>query len=142
MIEIIMEVEKRFGITMETRDMDHIHCVGDLVIRISDKIAARAANWSNAVDIGSRPARRISKRANWIRAGLTPAPIQSPVFAPQRDVSHGLGRGEAPNQGAYVESRRLCSTHSANPLAVLFPCVHIRRQCPCTNFAYINILAS
>ena len=42
MIEIIMEVEKRFGITMETRDMDHIHCVGDLVIRISDKIAARS----------------------------------------------------------------------------------------------------
>ena len=42
MRKIIMEVEKRFGITMETRDMDHIHCVGDLVIRISDKIAARA----------------------------------------------------------------------------------------------------
>ena len=42
MIEISMEVETRCGITMETRDMDHIHCVGDLVIRISDKIAARA----------------------------------------------------------------------------------------------------
>jgi len=42
MIEIIMEVEKRFGITMETRDMDHIQCVGDLGTRISDKIAARS----------------------------------------------------------------------------------------------------
>ncbi len=42
MIEIIVEVEQRFGVTMETRDMDHIHCVGDMVLRISDKIAARA----------------------------------------------------------------------------------------------------
>lgn len=42
MIEIIMEVEQRFGVKMETRDMDHIHCVGDMVLRISDKLAARA----------------------------------------------------------------------------------------------------
>jgi acyl carrier protein len=37
MIENIMEVEKRFGITFETRDMDRIACVGDLVQRIGDK---------------------------------------------------------------------------------------------------------
>ena len=42
MVEIIVEVEQRFGVKMETRDMDHIHCVGDMVLRISDKIAARA----------------------------------------------------------------------------------------------------
>jgi acyl carrier protein len=42
MVEIIVEVEQRFGVTMETRDMDHIRCVGDMVLRISDKIAARA----------------------------------------------------------------------------------------------------
>jgi len=43
MVEIIVEVEQRFGVRMETRDMDHIHCVGDMVLRISDKLAARAA---------------------------------------------------------------------------------------------------
>jgi acyl carrier protein len=43
MIEIIVEVEKRFEVKMETRDMDHIHCVGDMVLRVSDKIAARAS---------------------------------------------------------------------------------------------------
>jgi acyl carrier protein len=37
MIENIMEVEKRFGITLETRDMDRTACVGDLVQRIGDK---------------------------------------------------------------------------------------------------------
>lgn len=43
MIEIIMDVEKRFSVTMETRDMDHIHCVGDMVLRISDKLVGRYA---------------------------------------------------------------------------------------------------
>lgn len=43
MIEIIMEIEKHFAITMETRDMDEIHCVGDMVLRISDKLVGRKA---------------------------------------------------------------------------------------------------
>jgi len=38
MIEIILEVEKRFGTKMETRDIDRLKNVGDLVTRIADKL--------------------------------------------------------------------------------------------------------
>jgi acyl carrier protein len=40
MIEIIMDVEKEFSITISTRDMDEIRNVADFVLRISDKIAS------------------------------------------------------------------------------------------------------
>jgi len=38
MIEILLEVEKRFGTKMETRDIDRLKNVGDLVTRIADKL--------------------------------------------------------------------------------------------------------
>ncbi len=41
MIEILMEVEKKYSITIDTRDMDAVNTVGDLAIRINDKIIFR-----------------------------------------------------------------------------------------------------
>lgn len=38
MIEILLEIEKRFGTKMETRDIDRLKNVGDLVTRIADKL--------------------------------------------------------------------------------------------------------
>ena len=38
MIEILMEVEKKYSITFDTRDMDAVNTVGDLALRIKDKI--------------------------------------------------------------------------------------------------------
>jgi len=38
MIEILMEVEKRYSVTFDTRDMDAVNTVGDLALRIKDKV--------------------------------------------------------------------------------------------------------
>jgi acyl carrier protein len=38
MIEILMAVEERFGVVMETHDMDNVNNVGDLLTRICDKL--------------------------------------------------------------------------------------------------------
>jgi acyl carrier protein len=42
MIEIVMAVEERFGTKMETRDIDRVKNVGDLVTRIADKMPKAA----------------------------------------------------------------------------------------------------
>jgi acyl carrier protein len=41
MIEILMAIEERFSVVMETRDMDSVHNVGDLAARIGDKLSPR-----------------------------------------------------------------------------------------------------
>jgi acyl carrier protein len=41
MIEILMEVEKKYSVTFDTRDMDAVNTVRDLALRINDKIAFR-----------------------------------------------------------------------------------------------------
>jgi acyl carrier protein len=38
MIEILIEIEKRYSVTFDTRDMDAVNTVGDLALRIKDKI--------------------------------------------------------------------------------------------------------
>jgi acyl carrier protein len=40
MIQVVLAVEERFGISMETRDIDRLKSVGDLVTRICDKLQA------------------------------------------------------------------------------------------------------
>jgi acyl carrier protein len=42
MIEIILAIENRFGTKMETRDIDRMKNVGDIVMRISDKMPKSA----------------------------------------------------------------------------------------------------
>jgi acyl carrier protein len=41
MIEILMEVESKYSITMDTRDMDSVNTVADLALCIRDKLDAR-----------------------------------------------------------------------------------------------------
>ncbi len=40
MVEIIMEVEARFGVTFTTRETDGLKCVGDFIDLIARKTAA------------------------------------------------------------------------------------------------------
>ncbi len=42
MIEIFLAVEDRFGTKMETRDIDRMRDVGDMIARISDKLPKAA----------------------------------------------------------------------------------------------------
>jgi acyl carrier protein len=44
MIEIFLAVEDRFGTKMETRDIDRMRNVGDLVTRIADKMPKSTAD--------------------------------------------------------------------------------------------------
>ena len=41
MIEILMEIESRFAVVLETQDIDAIHNFGDLYARVDDKLKAR-----------------------------------------------------------------------------------------------------
>ena len=41
MIEIIMEIEARFGVSFETWDINNLRNLGDLLIRVEDKRRAK-----------------------------------------------------------------------------------------------------